>query len=105
MKEGDIVVMKSDSEESFSGEPYWEKGDKAKLLYKDASGDWWADFSINDEYFGDGEWCIGNKHDEFKLVNKRYSAWGVDRSYPYKWMADLAEWLYWKKRCLLKWWS
>ena len=24
----------------------------------------------------------------------RYQAWGVDRSFPYKWMADLAGWLY-----------
>jgi hypothetical protein len=71
MKEGDIVVMKSDSEESFNYVHYWKKGDKAKLLYKDGGGDWWADFSINDKYYDDGQWCIGNNPNEFTLKGKK----------------------------------
>lgn len=29
---------------------------------------------------------------------KRYAAWGVDRSFRWKWQARLAQWWYWRKR-------
>jgi hypothetical protein len=92
MKKDDIVVMKKD----FLG--YWKKGDRAKLICMEGS-DWLADFTINEKYYLHGLLYI--HHSEFELANKRYSAWGIDKSYPYKWMADLAGWLYWKKRELL----
>jgi hypothetical protein len=71
MKEGDIVVMKVDGPETLYDEnsTFWKKGDRGKLYYKDYSGDWWADFSINDERVDDGQWCIGRNPLEFELIS------------------------------------
>lgn len=33
---------------------------------------------------------------------KRYAAWGIDKSYKYRWMANLASWWYFTKRNLFK---
>jgi hypothetical protein len=52
MKRGDIVVVLE------GDEPYYKKGDKAKLLRTALLGDWLADFTINDEYFLDGIWHV-----------------------------------------------
>jgi hypothetical protein len=32
---------------------------------------------------------------------KRYAAWGVDKSYRWRWLARLAGWWYWRKRAAL----
>lgn len=54
MKKGDIVEI---TEEEL---PYFRKGDKAKLSYKDSDGHWWGNFHNmeNDAVCPDGIWCI-----------------------------------------------
>jgi hypothetical protein len=71
MRIGDIVVMKVAGPETLYGEgsAFWKKGDRAKLYYKDSSGDWWADFSLNDECIDDGQWCIGRNPLDFELIS------------------------------------
>lgn len=43
----------------------YKKGDRAVLILMDADGDWWADFTLNDQYEGNGIWIISPQH--FKL--------------------------------------
>jgi hypothetical protein len=46
---------------------YFNDGDKAVLLRQDPDGDWWADFSGNEEYYLGGIWSVGPVDIGFKL--------------------------------------
>jgi len=53
LKAGDLVkITKAEA----GG--YFNPGDLAILKYQGSAGDWWADFTINPRYTGDGEWCL-----------------------------------------------
>jgi hypothetical protein len=74
MKKGDIVVMKKGEE------PYYKKGDKARLCRHLGYDDWLADFTVNDSYFGDGEWLVyeSNFHEyrtHKKWIDNLLSCW------------------------------
>ena len=65
LKPGDkIKILDADDSGGFYGD-----GDVATLLYKDDDDDWWADFTCNYTYEGDGEWCIGKGPRFIKLEN------------------------------------
>jgi hypothetical protein len=46
---------------------YYKAGDKAVLTSIDNDGDWWADFSSNENYYKSGVWCAGKLDKDFKL--------------------------------------
>ena len=46
---------------------YFRDGDKAILEFQDSGGDWWADFSGNEENCGQDTWCVGLIDIDFKL--------------------------------------
>lgn len=66
MKPGDIVVI-LDNKCFYK---YFNVGDKAKLIEEINGGCWWADFTINENYYGDGKWLIGRENFNFKLFEK-----------------------------------
>ena len=55
MKKGDIVKI---TKQEKGGSEFFSKGDKAILLYKDDDGDWWADFTMNEDFYSHGKWCL-----------------------------------------------
>ena len=65
MEKGDIIVI------TLAHEPYFKIGDKAILLGKDPSGDWWGDFTINEIFQEPGMWCLIPENCEYKQFNNR----------------------------------
>ena len=59
MKVGDRVVTVVEID------PYFKKGDRAVLEGEDSDGDWWADFTGNQEHWKKGHWCIGKAGVDF----------------------------------------
>lgn len=66
MKAGDKIVTIGDCNRFFS-DRFFSDGDKAVLSSQDQDGDWWADFTGNEEYYMDGIWCVGPVDVGFKL--------------------------------------
>lgn len=58
---GDLVVVMVGCEHFYSA------GDKARLLYIGKAGDWWGDFTMNNNCYGSGKWCLGPETD-FEVI-------------------------------------
>ena len=61
MKKGNIVIVTRDMD------PYYKAGDKAKLIKTTGNNDWLADFTMNKDFYGDGEWHLNKSN--MKLSN------------------------------------
>ncbi len=66
MKVGDKIKIVKVNEVT-RGIGFYHVGDVAKLIQQDDDGDWWADFSGNDEVLDDGIWCVG-KGSRFEIL-------------------------------------
>jgi hypothetical protein len=64
MKKGDKVEVLVGSG------PYYKRRDIAVLVRIDSDGDWWADFTGNKVFRGEGGWCIGKPFVEFRLLGR-----------------------------------
>jgi hypothetical protein len=63
MKPGDRVRITK------AHKPFFKVGDEAILIENTGAG-WDADFTINDEYYGEGYWFITDGYAECELIEE-----------------------------------
>ena len=56
-KKGDRIIITGIQRKEY---PFFAVGDVATLTNQDSDGDWWGDFTENEHYSGDGQWCLGS---------------------------------------------
>jgi hypothetical protein len=51
MQVGDVIII---TKLPYAGYPFYRKGDRAVVLRQDSTEEWYADFSSNCWFYGDG---------------------------------------------------
>jgi len=69
MKKGDMIaITKTPDDYAY----YFKVGDQAILTRRDTKDQWWADFTINDKYSEDGQWCLSDGVEFVRIWKTRY---------------------------------